>query len=320
MPLTTIYVVRHGYRSNWTTDHLTGQTTSTVPSPTNIPSDPALSAYGVQQAAQLAEQATVLTPPIARVYSSPFYRCLQTITPFVERLKGQAPLICDRGLGEWYGTARFTHPVPAPLTLLRTFFPTLTERTAIVPSSNGETIADLHNRCAYALDAIITDCDGFDANAGLEAIMICTHAATMIAMGRVLTGRMPEDITERDFHAYTCSISKYERKHTADVGRHHDSTAARGGWAEGDAVPDIGWREGRGVGGGWTCVANAKTSHLSGGGERDWHFAGDESFIQESDTATSDAEVDNEEREKYGSEGGERVRKTFYTTEKAWKL
>ena len=32
-----------------------------------------------------------------------------------------------------------------------------------------------------------------------RAILICTHAATMIAAGRALTGRMPEDFTEDDF-------------------------------------------------------------------------------------------------------------------------
>ncbi|MCJ1283049.1 hypothetical protein MMC26_002376 [Xylographa opegraphella] len=201
MPLHTIYITRHGYRSNWTTDHLTGHISSIVPSPTNIPSDPALSAYGVQQAAQLASQAPLLTPPILRIYSSPFYRCLQTITPFAECLGQRVPVICDRGLGEWYGTARFTHPSPAPLSLLLTFFPGLTERTTVIPSPNGESIDALHDRCAAALAAVIADCDA-EAQ-GDCSIVICTHAATMIAMGRVLTGVMPEDVAERDFHAYT---------------------------------------------------------------------------------------------------------------------
>ncbi|MCJ1387402.1 hypothetical protein MMC18_000245 [Xylographa bjoerkii] len=249
MPLHTIYITRHGYRSNWTTDPLTGHTTSIVPSPTNIPSDPALSAYGVQQAAQLAAQAPLLAPPILRIYSSPFYRCLQTITPFAERLGGAVPLICDRGLGEWYGTARFTHPTPAALPLLLTFFPSLTERTTVIPSSNGESIETLHDRVAVALAAIIADCDA--AAKADCSIVICTHAATMIAIGRVLTGVMPDDVAETDFHAYTCSVSQFER-----TGR---------GEEEGQGE----WR-GRGVGGGWRCVVDAGTGHLSGGGERDW--------------------------------------------------
>ncbi|MCJ1296588.1 hypothetical protein MMC34_008154 [Xylographa carneopallida] len=271
MPLHTIYLTRHGYRSNWTTDHLTGHTTSIVRSPTNIPSDPALSAYGVQQAAQLASQAQLLTPPILRIYSSPFYRCLQTITPLAERLGRKVPLICDRGLGtvlfqslseaaqaviahnphrsEWYGTARFTHPSPAALPLLLTFFPTLTERTTVVPSPNGESIDDLHDRCAVALAAIIADCDAEASADG--AIVICTHAATMIAIGRVLTGVMPADVAERDFHAYTCSISKFERMGPV-------KGAGRGEW------------RGDGVSGEWRCVVDAGTGHLSGGAERDW--------------------------------------------------
>ena len=85
------------FRSNWSTDPKTGNTSAVVTSPTNIPSDPALSAYGVQQAAELAVIATTLEPQITRIYSSPFYRCLQTITPFAANLG--LPIICDRGLG-----------------------------------------------------------------------------------------------------------------------------------------------------------------------------------------------------------------------------
>ncbi|MCJ1475443.1 hypothetical protein MMC13_004105 [Lambiella insularis] len=273
MPLKTIYVVRHGYRSNWTTDPISGETSSTVPSPTNIPSDPALSAYGVQQAAQLAELAKLLEPPVARIYTSPFFRCVQTITPFAERLTN-VPLICDRGLGEWYGTARFTHPSPAPLEILRKFFPTLMEKSTLVPSANGESIAELHDRTAFAVTSIIAECDTDSAHAE-TAILICTHAATMISLGRVLTGIMPEDVNEQDFHAYTCSISTFERKKG-----NQEPTAPIELWRPGQRVPDVGWR-GNGVLGGWRCLKNADTTHLSGGGERGWHFSGEESFIED---------------------------------------
>lgn len=63
-----------------------------MPSPTGIPSDPPLAGYGVQQAKQLAEHVVKLDPPVDRVYSSPFYRCLETLAPTVEKLE-------ERGLG-----------------------------------------------------------------------------------------------------------------------------------------------------------------------------------------------------------------------------
>lgn len=86
----------------------------------------------------------------------------------------------------------------------------------------------------------------------------------MIAFGRVLTGRMPEDVTEQDFHAYTCSISTFQRM---DSGQGMTEEVKL--WKEGLGVPDVGWR-GKGIHGGWKCMGNAETAHLSGGGERGW--------------------------------------------------
>ena len=35
-------------------------------------------------------------------------------------------------------------------------------------------------------------------------------------------------------------------------------------------VPQIDWRAGKGVAGGWDCVLNGDCSHLEGGEERGW--------------------------------------------------
>jgi len=43
-------------------------------------------------------------------------------------------------------------------------------------------------------------------------------------------------------------------------------------------MPTLDWRDGRGVQGGWDCVVSGDCSFLSGGEERGWRFAGDESF------------------------------------------
>jgi transcription factor C subunit 7 len=169
---------------------------------------------------------------------------------------------------EWYGTARFDHPSAAELPLLQNFFPSLVEKTSIVPSKKGETVEDLHNRCAYALERIITDIDALPTSAVPQSIVICSHAAAIIAIGRALTGNMPDDANEVDFHTYTCSISKFVRRDGGELKTPNPSKLPT--WKAGDPIPAIEWRGGEGVGRGWDCVQNAATGHLTNGGERDW--------------------------------------------------
>lgn len=102
-------------------------------------------------------------------------------------------------------------------------------------------IVELHERVRKALDHIINDLDK-DAEQP-KTVLLCTHAATMIAAGRVLTGQMPDDPDEDDFQCFTAGLSKYVRK---------------------SSDPE------KGVAGNWTCVLNSETSYLSGGAERGW--------------------------------------------------
>jgi transcription factor C subunit 7 len=73
---------------NWTIDHKTGTYTSQFPTPSGNPSDPALTSHGVRQSHELATHIVSgdVTPKPFRVYSSPFWRCLQTIEPSVRSL------------------------------------------------------------------------------------------------------------------------------------------------------------------------------------------------------------------------------------------
>jgi transcription factor C subunit 7 len=169
----------------------------------------------------------------------------------------------ENGLGEWYGTARFDHPSPATPTLLKKLFPryNTSYKPVIIPSTKGETIDDLHNRTAYALHRVIEQCDRED----IKAIIICSHAATIYAIGRALTGRMPEDVTEEDFNTFTCGLSKFVRRGV------ESDTVPVGSWqGVGAPIPKVDWRDGKGVGGGWTCEMNGDCSFLSGGEERGW--------------------------------------------------
>ncbi|KAF2180065.1 phosphoglycerate mutase family protein [Zopfia rhizophila CBS 207.26] len=251
--LEVIYVVRHAFRANWTVNPITGEYNSTITSPTGIPTDPPLAAHGVEQSNELAKHLCSLDPPIDVVYSSPFYRCLQTLKPATDKLFSNglagSRIRIDTGLGEFYGRADFNHPTPPTVGVLSPFFNYLDYDYISVsaPTPNGETIQELHDRVGFTLNRIISALDEDPAQP--KALLICTHAATMIAIGRMLTGNMPEDPDTDDFQCFTASLSKFTRQSSEAVGS-------------------------------WNCVINSETAFLSGGAERGWKFNGEESFIQ----------------------------------------
>ncbi|KAK4631649.1 Transcription factor tau subunit [Fulvia fulva] len=283
MVLEVIYVVRHGYRSNWHVDPSTGHYNSNVPSPTGIVADPALASYGVKQAEELGKHLETVDPTVDLIYSSPFYRCIHTLKPFVSAKaeregKDTIKVYVEPGVGEFYGLARFDHPSPAPIEELNRHFDHLqaVKPPSIVPSTKGESIPQLHDRVAYALQHIIARADADPA--GPKTLLICTHAAAMIAIGRTLTGRMPEDEGEEDFKCFTCSFSKFVRRQQPITdgtnGAKANGTQLNSDWTpeSPDQVPDIGWRNGNGVSGGWHCEINGDCSFLAGGEERGWNF------------------------------------------------
>src|SRR5206468_875435 len=71
------------------------------------------------------------------------------------------------------------------------------------------------------LDAIISEVDSeleaFETahpnrKGESRAILICTHAAPLVAVGRALTGNMPEDSSVEDFKPFTASLSTFVRR------------------------------------------------------------------------------------------------------------
>lgn len=137
-------------------------------------------------------------------------------------------------------------------------------KASITPSSNGETLPAIHDRHAYALHRIISEVDADPE--GPRAILLCTHAASMICIGRVLTGRMPENFDEHDFHCGTCALSKFVRRKVPS------SPAEVAVWDHGtpEMIPAVEWQGGQGVAGGWDCVVNGDCSFLPNGEERSW--------------------------------------------------
>jgi transcription factor C subunit 7 len=293
MPVTTVLLLRHGHRLAWTLDPTTGEYSSSHPYPTRLPADPPLAAYGVRQAQETGEflERQLLDAArrdVLRIYSSLFYRCLETLRPTVERLRKalehegtstrnqRRELLVrgERGLGEWFGRAWFKQPYPATPQRLKDFFPWVDDMydSLLVPDENGERIDELHDRIALALERVVRDVDREYEQAGRAkeevTIMICGHAAQIIAAGRALTGEVPDDYDEEDFNCFTCGISRFVRRSPTEQSE------------EGHAkdIEAVGWRTNGGVAGGWDCMQNSDCGHLSMGEERGWHFHGDESF------------------------------------------
>ena len=101
-----------------------------------------------------------------------------------------------------------------------------------------------------------------------KAVLLCTHAASLIAIGRVLTGHMPEDVNEEDFKPFTCGLSKFVRRSIPP--RQREELLEKSESSSEDPAADIDWRDGKGVAGGWDCVLNGDCSFLDGGEERGW--------------------------------------------------
>jgi len=93
------------------------------------------------------------------------------------------------------------HPSPAAPEILHRFFPRVrtTYAPTIIPSTKGETQSEIHNRTAYACAKIISDIDREwgETGTGPRAILLTSHAATIVAIGRVLIGSCPLSIMWR---------------------------------------------------------------------------------------------------------------------------
>ncbi|ODQ46909.1 hypothetical protein PICMEDRAFT_33339 [Pichia membranifaciens NRRL Y-2026] len=250
MTLKTVYIVRHGYRSNWL------PLEQQVAPPTGVDSDPPLAPHGVDQAKELAvflsrDLAARQLPVPQMIFSSPFYRCVETIHPTAQALGLE--IHPERGLGEWFKPNRQVVPVPVDHAMLHTFFETVPSDMdwlwdTVVPSVKGETEESIFQRCQTFWARFIPKFE--QKHPDVECIVLVTHAATKIALGMALAGygSTREFLTEKDggdgkttrIGGSTCSVDAYRRNVAHNT---------------------------------WNMFMNAETSFLSLGPEMDWHFA-----------------------------------------------
>lgn len=230
--LTTLYVARHAHRMN----------RSLTSADDAVPRDPPLTARGEEQIHDLAAFFEGLPPDEKPqlVLSSPYTRCIRTALPTAERLSLE--LCIEPGLAEWFGPVwppeSGLHPSPRAAEHVVSHFPRVSTRWTplLYPDPRGESIPGVHARAQAVMQRIDARCQEW----GVERLLIVSHAATIIALGRMLqTQGSYEDVRDRDIRAGTASVSKYVRSSPHEV---------------------------------WRQVYNGNTSFLPHGEERAWDF------------------------------------------------
>ncbi|KAI0068351.1 phosphoglycerate mutase-like protein [Artomyces pyxidatus] len=229
-----IYILRHGFRLNWVTTEWK--------SVTGLPRDPPLAAFGETQAHECAQYFLSLPEderPTA-IFSSPYYRCLQTSKPTSEALG--VPIYVEHGLSEWYSPVAPNtglHPRPGPASALQTYFPQIEDSWSSIwyPSRKGEDVTEVHDRTAGFLDVFVPEVRRRFQGAH-KHILLVSHAATVITLARELVGdrSLPLRIP-------CCSLTITEKKPDAEK-----------------------------VLGAWEARLLADGSHLKEGSQRDWGF------------------------------------------------
>ncbi|WOO78239.1 Transcription factor tau subunit [Vanrija pseudolonga] len=262
-----IYICRHGYRANWDDPSITTSVTGTY-------QDPPLAKRGLEQAQHLALHLTSdrRTPDL--LFSSPFYRCLQTIEPLAG-LTG-LPVHVEAGIGEWYTPVREGTgllPRPGSAHILQQHLPDITldaKWTSLhFPDRKGETVEELRVRCDGFVETFIPLVEATYPDA--KVVLLMCHAATVIGIGRAVSeGSKPDADTQlvgdcaRDIRSPTVSLSEYRRR--------GGKTVRTASWQQSDPYSrSEGPKVGRVIGQ-WEHVVNADTSFLPNGAEVNWNF------------------------------------------------
>ncbi|TIB79776.1 phosphoglycerate mutase-like protein [Wallemia mellicola] len=224
-----ILICRHGFRANW----VAGSSCERPTEDRDVP----LAAHGVDQSRHLAEHLKKEFVP-SSIYSSPFKRCLQTAQPTAQAFKlpiKVEPVNGDK-IQEWFhenppNKAPTLHPQPYESDLKGAFVEVDARyQPTYFPNRHGESLEQLHERCKIAIDNLILR----EEKKGVSGtIIIFTHAASAIALGRALI----KDST-RGIRTGCTSYSEYSR-----------------------------------LGNVWELKNNGYSQHLPQGEERHWDFS-----------------------------------------------
>ena len=163
---------------------------------------------------------------------------------------------------EWYSTVNpdtGLHPRPAEPAHLSPLFPpgSIDEgySSTYYPSRRGESLKELQDRA----DTFIEAWTGRVEEMGVKCVVVFAHAASVIALGRALTGDK-----ELEVPAGCASASLYRRKTSSNA-------EAGAGAQNGNGAASGDGQEHTGVGQ-WDPVYLGKADYLVNGLERDWSF------------------------------------------------
>ncbi|KAG8833068.1 hypothetical protein FRC17_000073 [Serendipita sp. 399] len=196
-------------------------------SPTGYPRDPPLAGYGEEQAAELAAYFASLPEserPTA-VYSSQYYRCLQTAKPTAVTLG--IPIFVEPGIQEWYSNVRTgtgLHPRPVSAQDLLPYFDMIDPKwtPTFLVTRRGESVPDLYRRGEEFLRAFIARIDQVGYGGGHERVLLVSHAATVICLAQALLG---DEEVGKTLRVGCCTLSTFDRK-----GSDKDALIGKGMW------------------------------------------------------------------------------------------
>lgn len=168
----TVYLVRHGER-------LDSIDKTWYEKENGNKYDSPLSDKGKEQATKLAQR--LLQEPIDYIFTSPYWRALQTAHPVAEVL--DLPLYVENGIGEWLGRSMVSEePNITPPFQRRNEFPMLDfcHNPRVIPHY-PETVAQCFERLENAMTQLL---DSYDGN-----LLIVGHGRTVTGLAHRLTSK-----------------------------------------------------------------------------------------------------------------------------------
>lgn len=184
----SVYLVRHGHRldevdKKWYEKEKGNKY------------DPPLSDEGKEQAQKLAQR--LKQEPVDWIFSSPYWRALQTAHPIAEAL--DMPLYVENGVGEWLGKSMIpVEPDILPAFQRRDEFPMLefSHNPRVIPHY-PETVAQCFERLESAITQLL---ESYDGN-----LLIVGHGRTVTGIAHRLVGK-----PESSFKLNNAGITKLD--------------------------------------------------------------------------------------------------------------
>lgn len=221
--------------------------------PTGIDSDHILAGHGEEQAKELAAFIQTEADKPELVFSSPFYRCIQTSLPISEAL--HTSINVENGVGEWYRPDRDVIPQPATLSLLNNFFKDHLNQnweSILTPSAKGESEHEIFERCKKFWPLFFKKV--VEVYPNVKSLIIVCHAATKIALGMSLMefDSVRDEINFVDETGFDSKVAKYLKAGTCSLDKYSFQNNGKKSWK---------------------LMYNGRTDFLSKGEEMNWHFS-----------------------------------------------